>query len=430
VEKRIRGRTSQRPLLVLVLALLIGASWLTSIETAQGATRGPQSPAPETRISPPPPPAAEGPPPALKRKAAIIVFNNAGTALNAHVPVLESQLSSRLASGSLTIISREATARALKVYPLGPSQVQPVFDPNATDQNLVADRNTLGTRADRHLSDNTSAMRLAQNLGADFLLLVTLNTIGVNEQAFKDENVEFVAVDAVLQANYTLFDTAHGGATAGDDFELKRRMKVGTSQRRNDGNLINELVRAAAERIALSIADTAATSAPPAPQAGATEITIIAGVQGLDGNPLMLPDIRVGRDNTVIKGARPMPIQANGTVEIDGIAMGSTPVRILILPGLHRLRIWADGYRDYEATITAAPGLTLSPTLQLSDAAILRWQEMQAFLVTLDAARKITEAQVKVLEGYAQFLKQSHIRLTNLTVVRPVSRFDLFQGLY
>jgi PEGA domain len=365
--------------------------------------------------------------PNRQRRAAIFVNNNAGASLNDKVPVLESQLASRLASSDFTVVSRDDVQKALKVYPTGASVQQPSRDLTATDQNLVADRNTLGTRTDRLLSDNSSALRLAQNLGVDFLVIATINSFDANETKFKDETVEFTTVEYVLQVTYKVLEGVTGGAIGGDDFECTKKFKITPSLRRNDGNLFNELLRTAAGKISQSFVDKAsAFKASTAPSK--VEIAIACTLRDLQGNELSLPDIGVTENNEFIKGDKITPVQASATVEVDGIAMGTTPSQFKLAPGLHKLRLTREGCTDYEATISAEEGLKLKPTLQLSEAGLQRWMEIRAFLNELDTKRKLTDAQVKVLEGYAQFLRQSRHSINVDT--KEGMKFYLNKSLY
>ena len=49
--------------------------------------------------------------------------------------------------------------------------------------------------------------------------------------------------------------------------------------------------------------------------------------------------------------------------------------------------------------------------MQMSDQGFARWQENLAFLQLLDNNRKLTDAEVKRIEGVAKFFSESHYRL-------------------
>jgi len=178
--------------------------------------------------------------------------------------------------------------------------------------------------------------------------------------------------------------------------------------KRNDGNVLNELLRTAAGKIAQSCAEKTRDLKVAAP-AGKVEVAITCALRDLTGAEISLPDIRLGEDNKVIKGDKALPVEASASVEVDGIVVGTTPAKVKLAPGLHKLRLMRAGCDDYQAAIDAQAGLQLAPTLQLTEAGYARWKDMRAFLSGLDNGRKLTDAEVKVLEGKAQMFRQSGI---------------------
>jgi len=100
----------------------------------------------------------------VQRKIAIIVQNRGSAAFNDKVPVLEDLVSSRVAGKGFSVISRDDVTRSLKDYSTGK-------DPNGE----------LGA-LDRSLEDNSSALRLAQNLGADYILVPSIVSLGTEKK--------------------------------------------------------------------------------------------------------------------------------------------------------------------------------------------------------------------------------------------------------
>ena len=56
------------------------------------------------------------------------------------------------------------------------------------------------------------------------------------------------------------------------------------------------------------------------------------------------------------------------TVELDGIAIGSAPGTFQAFPGLHKLRLSREGFKDWERTVNIYAGQKLRVALQMSDA--------------------------------------------------------------
>ena len=56
-------------------------------------------------------------------------------------------------------------------------------------------------------------------------------------------------------------------------------------------------------------------------------------------------------------------------------------------------------------------GQTLTVALQMSDEGYARWKDVVKTYTALENNRKLTDAEVEVLEGYAQMLRQSGIKV-------------------
>lgn len=325
------------------------------------------------------------------RKVAIFVNNNAGTAYADKVAVLEAALASRLGSADFQVISRGDVIKT------------------PTDQ--------------------VGELRLGQQLGADFVLLATINSLAANESHFTDEQMSFTTVEYVLQTTFKVLDGGSGGAVAGDDVETSKKLKFGPQVKRNDGNIVNELLRTAAGKMSQTCIEKT-RDIKVAAAAGKVEVAITCALRDLGGTEVSLDDIRIGENNQVMKGDKALPVEASASIEVDGIVLGTTPARIKLAPGLHKLRLLREGCKDYEAAIDAQAGLALAPTLQLTEAGYARWKDMRAFLSGLDNGRKLTDAQVKVLEGQAQMLRQSGILIKKDIKVDTKEGVKVYKSLY
>jgi len=114
-----------------------------------------------------------------------------------------------------------------------------------------------------------------------------------------------------------------------------------------------------------------------------------------------------GNIHVNIMADKAVPVQLTATIEIDGMAAGSTPARIRVAPGMHKLRLTRPGFEPVTLTINARDQLTLSPAMTMSAEGFRRWREVRAFLTGLDVVRKLTDAEAERIRGYAQMLRQS-----------------------
>jgi hypothetical protein len=128
--------------------------------------------------------------------------------------------------------------------------------------------------------------------------------------------------------------------------------------------------------------------------------------------PILVSALGVTPDNHVVVTNQPVAVQAmDVTVELDGVAIGSAPDTFQGRPGLHKIRLSREGFDPWERTINIYDGQTLRVALQMSNAGYARWADTTAFLAGLDKDRKLTDAEVKRIEGIAEFFKNSHYRV-------------------
>jgi hypothetical protein len=138
------------------------------------------------------------------------------------------------------------------------------------------------------------------------------------------------------------------------------------------------------------------------------EFSVACGMQDLAQLPVSVPDVRLTENNTVVIGKERIPVLSlNVMVELDGAGIGSTPAAFKVPPGLHKLRLRRDGFKDYEGTITVYQGQTFNVALQMTDAGYQRWKDNTAFLNSIENGKKLTDAEAEKIRGEAQMLRQS-----------------------
>jgi hypothetical protein len=268
------------------------------------------------------------------------------------------------------------------------------------------------TRLDQALSDSTSALRLAQNLGADFILIPSLTTYGTERKAYTGDGISTVNVTHTLRVSCKIVEAGAGGAIKGD-------MATATKTIRQSGNLsvdssevINELLDDAAGQLADALVKNAGSLPTEVTKASMVNFSIACSMTDIKDQPITVPNVQVTPDKRVVKTNAPIEVQPlDVTVELDGIAIGSAPGMFQAFPGLHKLRLSREGFKDWERTVNVYAGQKLRVAMQMSDEGFARWQENLAFLQLLQDDRKLTDAEVKRIEGVAKFFSESHYRV-------------------
>lgn len=334
-----------------------------------------------------------------QRKIAIIVQNRAGARLNDKVPVLEDMLSSRVAGNGLAVISRGDVTDALKTYSSNDGAAQ-VSDDSGT------------TKLDQMLSDNTSALRLAQNLGADFILVPSIATYGTEKINYSGNGVSTLNIKHTLRLSYKIVEAGEGGAVKGGMVSSTKTIRQSAGLQTDDGDLINELLDDAAQQVAELISKDAKRLPVEVRKAAMVRFSVQCTMSDPRQQPILVSALGVTADNRIVATNQPVAVQPmDVTVELDGVALGSAPGQFQGRPGLHKIRLSREGFEPWERTINVYDGQVLRVALQLTDAAYNRWAETTAFLASLDNDRKLTDAEVKRIEGIAKFFSESHYRV-------------------
>lgn len=324
------------------------------------------------------------------RKAAIIVENRVGAAMKDKVSAFEDFFISQLAGKGFAPISRDTVVEALGK----------------------------GTALDTLLQNNTTALRLAQNLEADSLIIVSITTLGSVKKTFKDANLETVNMVHTLRVTGRILDAVQGAAWAGDTVTVSKTIRFTADSQTESTELVNELL----DEAALKLAKVLAGKPPVLPIPGVptlAEFTIACALQDLVQLPVSVPDVRMKPDGTVFVGTNRFELVAlDVTVELDGLVIGSAPGVFKAAPGLHKIRLTREGFRDWERTIKITPDQQLKVAIQMSEAGYARWKDNQTFLLALKTGEKLTDAAVKVAEGFAQTLRQSGYRVDTKTDIK------------
>lgn len=336
-------------------------------------------------------------------KAAIFVTNRAAKEYDAKIASLEDLISSQITDLGFNVLSREVVVDSLRK-----------FDPATASKGRPADS------LDSQMTDNSSALRLAQNMGVDYIIQASI--AGVTN---KDKNIDAYGVKATTQertilVTYKVLDASAGGSLTGDTVRVTSKVQQTANAGTENGNPIDELLDEAAQKITAGLKTRVAQNriTPAAAKAGAVMVNI-----QLEAADLMIPDVRVGAENTVaISESKHKIAPLNATVEVDGIAVGTAPGKVSIRPGFAKLRITREGFKTWERTINAVEGQTLTVALAMSDSGYARWKDATAFINDLKNGAKLTDAQVKVLEGAGKMLSESFSRMDtkeNVKLILP-----------
>jgi hypothetical protein len=324
-------------------------------------------------------------------RAAIFTANRAGAKYDGKIRVLEDFVSARVADTGVQTIALETAADAARA-----------FDPVLASAPRPADS------LDVLLSNQSSALRLAQNLGADYLLQVSLGSLSRTVRDIKAYGVEVKNAEYGALVSYKILDGATGAVLTGDTLRAVRNeqlSKHAPDVELKDAAIVDGLLEDAARQIAAGLSARVAANRIAAPAAAAAPVTITILPDIAD---VFLPDIRLDDSRTVTlsEGKNKVSI-LDVTVEVDGVAVGSAPGKIQLRRGLGKLRLTREGFKPWERIISASDGQVLGAPMHMDEAGQRHWLETSKFVSELRNGEKLTDAQAEVLKGEAQKLRQS-----------------------
>ena len=317
---------------------------------------------------------------------AIFTANRAGKTGDGELGALEDYITGKVTELDVHVISGETALNAV-------AGMAPDAKANALDAQLA---------------DSTSAVRLAQTLGATHLLQVTISGFDSNKKTIEAYGVKTTNEESTARITYKILDGNTGASLAADTVRVTKTAQQSKGLGDERSSVLNDLLADASGKVAASLKR----------QLDRGRITTSAG-QGLVSITLTteladvyIPDVRIGAENTVTISESKYKVSAlAATVEIDGIAVGTAPGKIEAKAGLHKLRVVREGFKPWERTVNLSNGQKLNVALEMSEAGYARWQDATAFINDLKNGAKLTDGEVKVLEGQAKMFEQSGFKV-------------------
>ncbi len=251
-------------------------------------------------------------------RAAIFIQNKAGSDFQDKLDTFNNLITTRLTEKGFTIIDKnEVIAKFRESRNEGIGEV------------LVGDAIT-----------DASALRIAQMIGADYLIFATINSFGQEQKVFKGQGTIYgtdnAATDYIMRLAVKVCEGSKGGAIYGDIIPVIERVSQLEHLEIRSSNMINKLLDSGSVLAANNISDKIERI---------REAKVIIGTEvefTIDSN---------------VKGA---------VVELDSAAIGSVPGHFRALAGLHQLRLSKERFVTWEKTVNIHSGQVLNINLELS----------------------------------------------------------------
>lgn len=335
-------------------------------------------------------PVAVAPAKAAPAAVFVAVRNVAGDALKGREQAFEDLVASRVsAEAGVSVLSRAEAVKRLSAA-----------------EGKQADLD--GDKVDRAFDDRTSALRLAQNLDAEGILSLSLVSLGKESVAFTGNGISTVNDKHTLRVAWKLLEAGRAGGIVGDTISATRTVRQTAGITEVPGDLVNGLLDDAAQKVAEGVrarlaGDTAAASSLKEAAAKTVKFSV-----GVTGRNVFFPELAVDKEGVLRISQEKSPVALDGvTVELDGAAVGTAPFAapVAARPGIHKMRLSRDGFKPWEGVVNLHEGFTFNASLELDEAGLKRWREQSAFIETVKAGAKLTDAEVALIRAKAENLK-------------------------
>ncbi len=360
------------------------------------------------------------------KKMAIFVENNTDKAgFNRAVKSLQNQIAAQVSGKQIEIISYEDAVKA--IAPLAEDNAQADIIAGKEINKFYQKKGAGGrnTTQDEKLLANTSRTRLATNMGADYVMLLSLDRFSKNMVTLKDDRFNGPQITDIykISGTYRVLDAYTGSSIGGDAVRAEKKVRQNPGLTYEFGDFADGLEEELADEIADTILDDASEWRKASIEASGIPVRFITTANDANNQPVYFPSY----DSDAIQTLNRVPVSMPANVEINGIAMGSTECTIPLMPGINKVRFTRPGYDDVTMSITPREGLSIAVNMRMTAAENERIKEAILFSHNLTKDRELNEAEVKLLEGYAEMLKNSGYRVDtkdapqdNINIIRDI----------
>jgi len=214
-----------------------------------------------------------------------------------------------------------------------------------------------------------SALRIAQMIGADYIVVAAINSLGVEARTFKGEGTVYGTGNrsTVFNLRMTLkvLEGNQGGSVYGDTVTASERIVAGQNLDIVSTDILPRLMESAAAKAAANISGK------------------IERIRNVKVKSIPVVEFSVSSN---VEGA---------AVELDGAVIGSTPGRFTAAPGLHQLRISKEWLSTWERTVNVNQNQQLNVTLELSEEGMQRYANIEQLKLDLSHAKQKNEMEIK-----------------------------------
>jgi hypothetical protein len=227
---------------------------------------------------------------------------------------------------------------------------------------------------------DASALRIAQMIGADYLIIATINSVGKENRKFKGKGTIYKTDTEVtiytLRISIKVTEGNEGGTVYGDIVSASKKIPKLTNLEIESDDTINELLDQGSLKIAQNISE---------------KISKIRNAK-VDTRPTVA--FTVGSN---IEGA---------ILELDGAVLGSLPGQFQSPPGLHQVRVSKEFFKTWEKTVNIFENQTINLVLEFTNEGHEKFKDIETFKIEIARQKQNLELDKKTAETRLEIGKE------------------------
>ncbi len=251
-----------------------------------------------------------------------------------------------------------------------------VIDKNYTAQTFEKDFN--GESGLESLQ-GTSALRLAQMLGADYLLIATITSVEETEKIFEGYGSKTKNLIVEMNVSVRLLDGNGGSSIYADTVSASTVIRNNEFLKQKSSNNLPPLIREASAKIVKNVSKV---------------------IEQISGKAKSLEQLQ--GVNFIIN----CDVE-NANVELDGAVIGVASGAFVAKPGLHSLKIFKERYSPWIKRVNIFADQIISVHLDKSDEGFVEDMKERQFESQMKRYDAETDAQTTLVEAKAKMLNKS-----------------------
>lgn len=305
-------------------------------------------------------------------RAAIFVQNNAGEKLDDKLEAFRDYLASNLSSKGFSILDPSIIIKKFEESKTNKDSVDSVLEIANKVNNFQKSESSIET-----VMQGASALRLAQLIDAQYLVIATLSSVGQQKRSFKGEGTLYGTNNELtiqtLRTSIRVLEGYQGGSVYGDTISVSKRYGGVSALTVESDDDYNALIEEAAQVVAQKVGD---------------KVKVIKKV----------------KVDHLESGALTVTSNVDGAaVSVDGVVIGTAPGTFEVRPGIHNMSVSKEWYTTWQRMVNIGQKeLVVNVTLERSKEGLQRYKEELDVKRHDELERKTTEAEIAIAKEQSE----------------------------